>query len=164
MEQRNDNSSLFLQVNKASFIMPVWNTLFQSQIMKPGTSSFKRVRGPQCHQWRRHYQGQNYDCIIMNIHVFKWMVLMVFSCRRGNSLLASWVIREGWCVFQIEPGFRWQITCKKAHCQKFIGQSCSDWDMENNSIYFLNPPSIIPEIHLPSKSKRPDGPGGFRCR
>lgn len=102
---------------------------------------------------------------------FKWRVLRFRSWMRGDKGPANRWSREGWGVSLIETAFGWQKTCALAHCHPGPAQGCSacywlpiHWDMDIHRIHFLNHPSMTPEIHLPSKSTRPDHPGGVHCR
>ena len=102
---------------------------------------------------------------------FKWRVLRFRSWMRGDKGPANRWSREGWGVSLIETAFGWQKTCALAHCHPGPAQGCSacywlpiHWDMDIHRIHFLNHPSMTPEIHLPSKSTRPDHPGGVHRR
>lgn len=102
--------------------------------------------------------------------VFRWMVLRVPSCRRGDSVALRWGSREGWGLSHVESGFGWLKTCTLAHCVPGLCQECSDCWSDVNSVRHKGSQTSFPKSPKhqskdphPQQIQRPDNPGGVCC-
>lgn len=53
-----------------------------AQTMKPAPSALKQMWSPQCHTWRRHTKGGNYNSTILIIHTHSWNHRLSIQSKR----------------------------------------------------------------------------------